>query len=215
MYLVYVLVLFTFQNRFLLNNSVYVSMIYFLSSVGMRCFYRDNLSIWGSGVLWGPCFCCAVSCGLYPPWLTWCVVITYSYIFGAWYPPFLPNRSPYMLGLSVLFGDWLSYPDVVWAPPWSLGALMFFLPLFLFMRSFSISTILRLLPCAPNRSGPCISFYFCLTSNLSMSSTSYFCLSFSTISAILWNVDCLSISFHLVFFQWSEPLTLYTPMQWG
>ena len=37
--------------------------------------------------------------------------------FGAQEPSFSPTRASYMTVMSVLFGNWLTYPDIVSAPP--------------------------------------------------------------------------------------------------
>ena len=91
------------------------------------------------------------------------------------------------MGVSVLFGDLLPCYSAVRYLSWSAGALLFgiCLPYFLFIVSFFRFSYLFFIPCAPKRSGPCISFFLFLLSNLSMSSDSYFCFYYSTITALL------------------------------
>ena len=125
LHLVSVIALWTCQNGFFLQSSVYISVIGILfASVGLCWSYRDTFSVRGIGVPRGPCFHCCASCGLFNLRLTWCVVFVSLYLFGGQDPPFFPTRVPYMLGVSVNFGNWLTCHSKVWAPPWSAGVIL-------------------------------------------------------------------------------------------
>ena len=199
------------------ENSVYVSVIViFVASVGLCCLPQDTLSASVYGVPWGPCFCCLVPYGLFPYRFSG-VFFTFFCIFGTREPSLFKNSVPYIPGVSVLSGDWLSCSSEVWDLSWSAVALLFgvYLPYFFLYRLFfhmclfvvitvcskqewAVYPFFRIFPIKP----PHVFFFVVL----------FFFIQFNR--SFMPFLNCLSISPCLTWSQWSESPSPYISLIW-